>query len=197
MYYYNPQKQQNGTYVARKLSKTIEECLKSEAPRIRRFCKKHRLTAAIFNSMLIEFCKAGVNGVSNIGQQKIADRLGISLRSLNTYYRGAVSGGFLYSNHRTRTTKRGDKWRTTNITAIRILFDYCERCAKYIRDSLNTANKRGAYNSTLNATVAPRIVFNTATGEILPEKRKKKAFSEVVLAAESSKLRFNQTKHGI
>ena len=172
--------------------------------KIKKFCDYTGKSYLIATGILLALgsgCKKGY-GVTRISQKRVAEKTRIHKDTVNDYMKCMESHGLidLWGNK-----KKSTGWRSTNTTVLVCLYEYAERCAYMYREMMNQKNiaiekAKVLAKSLIGLKPMHSLSFNTVdfeTGEILPEKRKKKAFSEVVLAAESSNLRFKQTKHGI
>ncbi len=163
-YKYNPAKNLPGRFVGGNINKTIDQCLKSSTVKaeITEFCDDANLSYLTLTSLLRELAHAGRAGATTIGQSKIAERLRISVRTVSKYYLAAVDGGFIYREHRARSTPQGVR-RTTNTTILTVLIDYCERCSAFIRNHLNFKNQAAARLKSLNAPNSLHINLKDST----------------------------------
>ncbi len=158
-YKYNPAKNRPGRFVGGNVDKTIDQCLKSSTVKaeIKEFCDDAGLKGSIFKDIIRELGYAGRAGATTVGQGKIAERLGLARSTISKYYLAAVAGGFLYCEHRTRSTPQGAR-RTTNTTILTVLIDYCERCSAFLRNHLNFKNQAAERLKSLNPP--KRQLFN-------------------------------------
>jgi len=138
---------------------TIDECLKSRPvhDRLLEKCKKHGYKLGITKDIIRAFFNAGKGGHSVAGQKRIAEVTGWCLTTVQKYYRFLVQIGELYSVHRTRKTKHGDR-RTTNITVISVFIEYAKR-------RLGATKSNENKGSSLIPPNEGRIILNTTQVE--------------------------------